>query len=153
MSKLFGQGPLRLHTTSATLPYHNQSDHYYNLYHTIKHRPSDRKTLWLSSLFCANIFHRFCEWIFSSSIHDRLPFETFSRGGRVKRWGTQKTYSIQPRQISILFITLAQLYIDILFRVFKRLKWIQQLFWFYLRAHRLPLDRSSLFAGLHILFA
>ena len=39
------------------------------------------------------------------------------------------------------------------FPCFKRLKWIQQLFWFYLRAHRLPLDRSSLFAGLHILFA
>ena len=48
-------------------------------------------------------FFVFREWIFSSSIHDRLPFETFSRGGRVKRWGTQKTYSIQPRQLLILF--------------------------------------------------
>ena len=33
------------------------------------------------------------------------------------------------------------------FPVFKRLKWIQQLFWFYLRAHRLSLDRSSLFSA------
>ena len=103
--------------TSAPLPHHNQSDHYYNLYDTIKRWPSDRKTLWLLSHFCANIFHRFCEWIFSSSIHDRLPFETFSRGGRVKRWGTQKTYSIQPRQVLILFLTMTQSHIDILFRV------------------------------------
>ena len=62
-------------------------------------------------------FFVFREWIFSSSIHDRLPFETFSRGGRVKRWGTQKTYSIQPRQVLILFLTMAQSHIDILFRV------------------------------------
>ena len=36
-------------------------------------------------------FFVFREWIFSSSIHDRLPFETFSRGGwGVGRWGYSK---------------------------------------------------------------
>ena len=35
----------------------------------------------------------FREWIFSSSIHDRLPFETFSSGA--EGWGDTEIYSNQ----------------------------------------------------------